>query len=130
MVSRIAAMIYVALDLVLAAFILSLALGIPWRSLTLGRVDAGRLSPTSGRAQAVLTTCSLLFLGAVVAVRAGLIWPQYYSSSRALTWIAGAFDAFGVVVFAIARSFWARAVWAPVLLVLTICVAIVLIASP
>jgi hypothetical protein len=115
-----AARLFGALVLLVAAFQLALAAGAPWGALAMGGQFPGRL-PAAARAAAVVQAAMLLLFGAIVAARAGLALARWRRASRKLVWVVVAYTVVGVVLNAITPSPKERALWLPVTLVLCAC---------
>lgn len=103
-----------------AIFQLALAFGTPWGGIAVAGKFPGRV-PSLMRAVAFAQSFVLIFLGVIVWVRAGLIFPQWYVASEKLIWGVVAFGAIGFIVNLITPVKWERIIWAPVAAILLIC---------
>ena len=112
-----AALVFVSLALFVAAFQIALALGAPWGPLTWGGRCPGRL-PAAMRGVAVGSALLLSAFAAIVAVRAGMMFPAWQPISRVLIWVVVGYCALGVIANAATPSRWERRIWLPVVLVM------------
>ena len=112
-----AALVFVSLALFVAAFQIALALGAPWGPLTWGGRFPGRL-PAAMRGVAVGSALLLSAFAAIVAVRAGMMFPAWQPISRVLIWVVVGYCALGVIANAATPSRWERRIWLPVVLVM------------
>jgi hypothetical protein len=124
MTTAVAAYVFTALVVVVAAFQVALAMGMPWGELTWGGRFPGRL-PGYMRGGAVASAALLLGSALVVGARAGVFLPQWEPISRTAVWGVVAYCALGVLANAITPSRRERAVWLPVALVLLVCSVLV-----
>ncbi len=122
--SATAAILFGALALVVVAFQVALAAGMPWGHLTMGGAFSGRL-PAVMRVAAVGQALLLLLFSLIVATRAGLILPRWYHASRKLAWVVVAYTLVGTVLNAVTPSGAERALWLPLTLVLGTCAFVV-----
>lgn len=119
-----AARLFAALSVGIAAFQVALAAGAPWGHLAMGGAFPGRFPPAM-RVAAAAQALVLVLLGAVVMARAGLVLPHWHAASRrAMPWVV-AFTVVGVVLNAVTPSAPERALWLPVTLVLAVCALVV-----
>lgn len=130
---RIAVVVYAVVGTMVATFLVGLASGASWTTRAVHRVTgaSGTSLGASGRALALLTAVTHLLSVGVVAIAAGLTWPRYAAAAYPLLWIVAFYDGLATIIQANAsrRSLWARRVWAPTCLVLTACIAVVLIGT-
>jgi hypothetical protein len=119
-----AAATFAALTLVVIAFQLALAAGMPWGALTWGGRYPGRLPPPM-RGVAIASAALLAAFAAVVGARAGWVFPAWYAAARWLVWIVVVYCALGVVANTITPSRRERRLWLPIVAVLLICSLIV-----
>ena len=108
-----AAILFVALAVMVAAFQLALVVGAPWGELTLGGRWKGVL-PGRMRVVALLSAMLMLAFAAVVAARAGLAFASAASLSRPLAWAVVGACALSGVANAASPSRRERAIWLPV----------------
>ena len=108
-----AARLFCALVLQVAAFQLALLADALWGRLTMRGTYPGRLPPPM-RGAVVGSALVLLLSGLVVAARAGLALPRWQAASRGLVWGIVTLVAVAVVLNAITPSPWERALWLPV----------------
>jgi len=120
MTPKAAAFLFGALAAVVAAFHAALALGAPWGKLTWGGKYPGRL-PASMRAAAVFSMALLLGFALIVAVRAGVAWPEWHGASKYLVWGVVGYCGLGVIANAITPSRWERILWLPVVVAMLAC---------
>lgn len=118
------AKIYMTLCAVLICFQLSLVLGAPLGYLTMGGVNPGVL-PTSGRAAAALSVV-LLFVMAIIVQR----YSRGQLNARWPMWGVLGLTALTTLANLATTSFWERALWAPVTIVMLICAFTVWWRSP
>lgn len=121
---KLAARLFTTLAMLVAAFQLVLALGVPWGEVTWGGRFAGRL-PDSLRAVAVVSLALMVGFAATLEVRVGNFWPAVRGVSRKLAWGVVAYCGLGVLANAITPSFWERIIWLPVVSVMLVCSLIV-----
>ncbi len=76
----IAALVFLALQLVLALFQLALAAGAPWGSLAMGGRFRGRFPPAM-RVAALVQVLVYILMAAMIASRAGLLLPEWREAS-------------------------------------------------
>ena len=119
-----AAMVYGFFIAVVALFQLALAAGVPWGSIAMAGKFPGRLPPRM-RAVAFVQIFVLLFLGAIMWTRAGIIFPQWYLASGKFIWGVVAFGVLGFIMNLITPIKWERIIWAPVAAILLISSVIV-----
>lgn len=115
-----AAKIYGAFLLIVILFQLALAFGLPWGKLSMGGKYPGRY-PAHMRVVSLLMIALLSLWGAIVFIRAGMIFPGWYDVSVNAIWAVVALNAAGVFMNLITPSKWERTLWAPVTLVLLVC---------
>ena len=124
----VAAVVFLALDLVVVVFQLALAAGMPWGDLAWGGKFAGKL-PGSMRVVAFVSAVFLVAFGLIVAIRAGFLLPDWQPISRTLIWLVVAYCVLGTLANAATPSRWERIVWLPVVLGMLISSLIVGISS-
>jgi hypothetical protein len=110
--STLPARIFTAVDLIVVLFQLALAAGAPWGQVAMGGQYPGTFPPAL-RVAAVVQAAVLLFLAAIVNVRAGLVWPRRFAATRMGIWFVVAFSCVATVLNLITRSVWERRLWAP-----------------
>lgn len=123
----IAAYIYSAFILVTVLFQLALAAGAPWGEFAMGGRFPGKFPPLMRvlyLAQAVV----LGFLAVVVLSRAEVAFADLYQASAVLIWVVVGVSGLSLLMNSMTPSKKERNVWAPVALILTVCVVIVAIA--
>jgi hypothetical protein len=116
--------VFGGLTMLVVAFQIALAAGAPWGNLTMGGAYSGRLPPGM-RVAAVVQALVLVVFALIIATRAGLIFARWRGASRKLAWVVVAYGIAGVVLNAITRSQWERALWLPVTLGLLYCAIVV-----
>ena len=114
-----AALVFGFFIAVVAIFQLALAVGLPWGSVAMAGKFPGRFPP-SMRAVAFVQTFVLIFLGAIVWTRAGIIFPQWYLASEKFVWGVVAFAVLGFIFNLITPIKLERIIWAPVAAILLI----------
>jgi hypothetical protein len=120
MLPAVFALVFGALALLAAGFQLALALGMPWGTLTWGGRFPGRL-PGYMRGVAVISAALLATFALVVAVRAGLLLPEWRPLSRSVIWVVVGYSALGVVAHAVTPSPKERRLWLPIVLMMLAC---------
>ena len=121
-----AALVFGFFIAVVAIFQLALAVGVPWGNVAMAGKFPGRFPPAM-RVVAFVQVFVLLFLGAIVWTRAGMVFPQWYVASEQYIWGVVAFGGLGSIINLITPIKWERIIWAPVagiLLVSSLIVAI------
>jgi hypothetical protein len=118
-ISRIAAIVYAIVCLVVVAFQLALAAGAPWGEYAMGGAFPGQFPPAL-RIAAIVQAALLAGMAAVVLARAGLILPRWARASRWLVWVVVAFAALSLILNLLTPSAGERALWAPTALLLLI----------
>jgi hypothetical protein len=121
---RIAAFTYAVVSLVVIAFQIALAVGVPWGAYAMGGAYPGEFPPEL-RVAAVVQALILTVLALVVLARAGIALPKWSRASRWLIWVAVALSALSLLLNLITPSAGERAIWAPVALIMLICSVIV-----
>jgi hypothetical protein len=124
MTTQLAAHIFSILSVIVIAFQIALAVGVPWGQLTWGGKFPGRL-PARMRGVAIFSAILLAVFAVVVETRAGMMLPAWQSVARVLIWIVVGYCALGVVANAVTPSRWERILWLPVVLVMLWCSFIV-----
>jgi hypothetical protein len=122
--ATVAAAVFAALVVIVIAFQLALAAGMPWGTLTWGGRYPGVLPPRM-RAVALVSAILLAAFAAIVGARAGLVLPAWQSAARVLVWVVVVYSALGVVANTITPSRRERRLWLPVVGVMLICSLIV-----
>lgn len=120
----ITAKIYVVLCAVLICFQLSLVLGAPLGYLTMGGAHPGVL-PLSGRAAAALSAALLLAMAIVIRR-----YSRGQLNARWPMWGVLGLTALTTLANLATTSFWERALWGPVTIVMLICALLVWWRSP
>ena len=115
--STAAALTFGGVVLMVIAFQLALALGVPWGSYAMGGAFPGRFPPRMRFAAAVQAGL-LGVVAAIVLAAVGVIFPMLDSGFRWLLWMPVVFSAAGVVLNLITPSAGERRIWVPVTLVL------------
>jgi hypothetical protein len=118
-ISRIAAIVYAIVTLVVVAFQLALAAGAPWGEYAMGGAFPGQFPPAL-RVAAIVQAALLAGMAAVVLARAGLILPRWARASRWLVWAVVVFAALSLILNLLTPSAGERALWAPTALLLLI----------
>ena len=118
-ISRMAAIIYALVSLIVVAFQIALAAGAPWGVYAMGGAFPGQFPPAL-RVAAIIQAVLLVGLAAVVMARAGLALPRWSRASRWLVWVVVAFAAVSLILNLITPSAGERALWAPTALLLLI----------
>ena len=121
---RLSALVYGIVTLVVIAFQLALAAGVPWGEFAMGGAYPGQFPPEL-RVAAVVQAVVLGLLALVVMARAGIALPKWSKPSRWLVWVVVAFSALSLVLNSITPSARERMIWAPVALVMLVCSVIV-----
>ncbi len=119
-----AAHIFTFLVVIVVAFQMALAAGLPWGHLTWGGRFPGQL-PGRMRGAAIFSAVLLVVFAVIVQARAGVILPQWQGLSKVLIWFVVAYCALGVVMNGVTPSKWERIVWLPVVLAMLVCSFIV-----
>jgi hypothetical protein len=91
----------------------ALVAGMPWGEITMGGRFPGKL-PARMRVAAAFSAVLALVFGLIVAVRAGLLLPQWQPLSFSLVWVVVVYFALGVIVHILTQSRWERIIWLPV----------------
>lgn len=125
MKTTIAAYVFNTAVVVVILFQLALAFGAPWGELTWGGRYPGTL-PAYMRGVCILSALLLLMFALVVSVRGGLFLSNWRRTSNKLIWVVVAYCALNVIANSITPSYWERALWLPVaLLLLVSCIVVV-----
>jgi hypothetical protein len=122
--SVLAAKTYGFFLLIVILFQVALALGLPWGKLSMGGKYPGRYPPHM-RIVCLAMIALLSLWGAIVFVRAGMLFPAWYDVSVSAIWAVVALNGAGVLMNLITPSKWERIVWAPVTLVFLVCSIVV-----
>ncbi|MFT6992309.1 MAG: hypothetical protein ACJASL_004309 [Paraglaciecola sp.] len=120
----VSAYIFSTLTSVVILFQLALALGAPLGEMAMGGKFPGRFPPQM-RIVALIQVAILVMVTLIVLIRAGLVPGQYSEISETAIWFVVAFCIVGVVLNTITPSKKERIMWAPVTIILLICVLIV-----
>ncbi len=116
---RLAALAYAVVSLVVIAFQIALAAGMPWGAYAMGGAFPGQFPPEL-RVAAVIQAVILALLAMVVLARAGVALPSWSRTSRWLIWVVVGFSALSLVLNLITPSAGERAIWAPVAFIMLI----------
>lgn len=100
-------------------FQIALALGAPWGELAMGGRFPGKFSPAM-RVLAVVQASVLALLAVVVAIRGGLVLPEYFDASVTVIWIVVGVSALSLVMNLVTPSKRERILWAPVAFVMLV----------
>lgn len=111
---------FTGLVMVVIAFQLALAAGVPKAHLTWGGKFSGKL-PERMRGVAIFSAVLLAAFAVIVQTRAGVILHQWQGLSKILIWVVVAYCALGVVMNALTPSKWERIIWLPIVLGALIC---------
>ncbi len=120
MLTSIATYVFFALIALVVAFQLALIAGMPWGEFAWGGKYPGAL-PGPMRAASIVSIFILSLLGLTVAVRAGVLLPEWRQLATNAIWVVVAYCLLGVLVNAITPSKRERRVWLPVTLVMLAC---------
>ena len=116
---RLAALAYAVVSLVVIAFQIALAAGMPWGAYAMGGAFPGQFPPEL-RVAAVIQAVILALLAMVVLARAGVALPSWSRTSRWLIWVVVGFSALSLLLNLITPSAGERAIWAPVAFIMLI----------
>ena len=116
---RLAALAYAIVSLVVIAFQIALAAGMPWGAYAMGGAFPGQFPPEL-RVAAVIQAVILALLTMVVLARASVALPGWSRPSRWLIWVVVGFSALSLVLNLITPSAGERALWAPVAFIMLI----------
>jgi hypothetical protein len=122
--SVLAAKIYGFFLLIVILFQLALALGLPWGKLAMGGKYPGRYPPHM-RIVCLVMIALLSSWGAIVFIRAGMIFSAWYDVSVSAIWAVVALNGVGVLMNLLTPSKWERILWAPVTLIFLVCSIVV-----
>ncbi|HUN23032.1 MAG TPA: hypothetical protein PK299_07890 [Anaerolineales bacterium] len=125
---RISALLYTIISLVVVAFQIALAAGVPWGKFAMGGAFPGQFPPAL-RIGALIQAALLVGMAMVVLARAGLILPSWSRVSRWLVWFVVAFATLSLILNLITPSAGERAIWAPTAFLLLISSGIVAFTS-
>jgi hypothetical protein len=120
MAIELAAHVFTFLVIIVVAFQIALAAGVPWGHLTWGGRFPGQL-PKRMRGVAIFSAVLLAVFAVVVEMRAGVLFPEWQRLSQILIWVVVAYCALGTVANAITPSRWERIIWLPVVLGCLVC---------
>ncbi len=109
---------------IVVIFQFALALGVPWGEMAMGGKFPGRFPPRM-RIAALIQIAILMFFALIVLSRSGLMLEDYYYFSESAIWLVVAFSTLGAVMNTITPSKKERVFWAPVSIVLFVCVTYV-----
>jgi len=118
------ALVFSAFMSAVVIFQFALALGAPWGELAMGGKFHGRFPPYM-RVVALFQIALLVFLALIVLTRAGIIFDQYFESSKSAIWVVVAICAVATILNFITPSKKERKLWAPVSIVLLVSSVIV-----
>lgn len=121
---RIAAITHGIVSLVVIAFQIALAAGVPWGDYAMGGAYQGQFPPEL-RVAAIVQAVILGVLALIVLARAGVALPKWSKASRWLIWVVVVFSALSLVLNTITPSAGERAIWMPVALIMLTCSVIV-----
>jgi hypothetical protein len=110
-----AAVLYVLLSLLVAAFQTALILGAPWGEFTLGGRWRGAL-PVRARLFPLISIALLGAFAGVIAARAGLGFAAARPLASTWAWVVVGYCALGSIANAVTPSRRERALWLPVVL--------------
>ncbi len=127
--SRIAALVYAILSLLVILFQIALAAGAPWGAYAMGGAFPGQFPPAM-RIGTIVQAALLAVLALVVLARVNLVLPTWSRLSRWLIWLVVLFSAVSLVLNLITSSAGERLLWAPVAFLLLLSSAIVALAKP
>jgi len=113
--TKLAALVFALLSLVVIVFQLALAMGAPWGAYAMGGAFPG-VYPPRLRVAAVVQGAVIGVLALVVLSAGGVVLPALAASYLWLVWVVVVFSALGVVLNAISRSAGERRIWVPVTL--------------
>jgi hypothetical protein len=127
MLSTIAAVVFAALSTSVGVFQLALVFGAPWGQVTLGGRYEGTL-PRHVRAAPAVSAVLIFGLALIVLTRAGLVFFDLKFLSAKLIWGVVAYCLLGSLLNYITPSKRERALWFPVVAVMSMCSLIVALA--
>lgn len=119
-----AALIFSILALLVMLFQLSLALGAPWGEMAMGGKFPGKFSPLL-RVSALAQLLLMAFMALVVLTRAGVLFSEWYETSKSVIWFVVALSFVSAILNTITPSKKERILWSPVTLIMLICVILV-----
>ena len=119
-----AALLYAAVSLVVVAFQVALAAGVPWGAYAMGGAFPGRF-PLTLRIAALAQAALIAGMSVVVLSRAGLVLAGWSRATRRLVWFVVGFAAVSLVLNLMTPSAVERAIWAPVAVLLLASSAVV-----
>jgi len=114
------ALVFTLFMAVVVAFQIALALGAPWGEFAMGGKYPGRF-PLQMRIAAFVQAVLLVLICVVVWTRAGLVFNQYFESSKTAIWFVVAFCVLGAIMNSVTPSKKERNLWVPVCFVLLVC---------
>lgn len=119
-----AAYIFCSLTASVVIFQMALALGAPWGEMAMGGKYPGRF-PTKMRIAALVQLVLLIFIALIVLTRAGIFFEQLFEMSKTAIWFVVALCVVSAILNVITPSTKERLLWAPVTIVMVICVLVV-----
>jgi hypothetical protein len=125
---RAAAIVYGVVTLGIVVFQLALAAGAPWGEFAMGGSNPG-VYPPALRVAAVVQAVILGVFALIVLSRAGVLLASWKRAARWLIWVVVALAAVSLVLNLATPSAGERAVWAPVAVVMLVCVVVVAVSS-
>lgn len=115
------AYIFTAFTAIVIAFQLALALGAPWGEMAMGGKYPRRF-PLHMRIAALFQIVLLGVIALIVLTKAEVMLPEWYGVSQTAVWFVVAFFVIGTVLNVITPSKKERRLWAPVNIVMLLCV--------
>ncbi|MBN4054051.1 hypothetical protein JYT97_04110 [Haliea sp. AH-315-K21] len=119
-----ASYIFSLFAVIIVIFQFALALGVPWGEMAMGGKYPGKFPPRM-RIAALVQIVILVFFATIVLTRSGLILENYYNFSELAIWFVVAFSTLGAIMNTITPSKKERMLWAPVAIVMFLCVTYV-----
>lgn len=113
---------------IVVLFYLGLIAGMPWGKAAMGGKFPG-VFPPKIRVVAFVNILIIAFQGVIVAMRAGILFPELMGFSRIAIWFVVAYGALGTILNTITPSKIER-IWVPVVLTMFVCSLIIAINSP
>ena len=115
----ISAYIFAIAVCVVVLFQITLACGAPWGHLSMGGRYPGKF-PSKLRATALIQALVLIFLAAVVMIKAKIVLHDYYDVSKMAIWVVVGINVLSLLMNLATPSKWERIIWAPVALVMVV----------
>lgn len=123
MISNIAtAYIFSFFAIIVMIFQLVLALGAPFGEMAMGGKFPGKFPPKM-RVAALVQIFVLIAFTLIVLTNSGIILKGYYSFSESAIWVVTMFSALGVILNIVTPSKKERIIWAPISIVMFLCVS-------